>query len=235
MERDHKMIAAERLHAIANILTGSGEGQRSVPAHFLATLRKALLTDPGLPKANPTVSLWQEPAHPTVATIQSPILPKYTDYLIIGSGITGCSVAKGLLDGSPTVCGAKPHVTVLEARTLASGATGRNGGHLVSPAGHYYDSLAKRHGEDTATDICRFSLLNVQTVIELVSNLKPSIVQESQLRPVTRVTSALDLKTWQDFEISLAQFRAALPEHLSYHTITQPEDIVEVSSMLLPT
>lgn len=86
---------------------------------------EALITaDPGLPRPNPTQSFWQMPPHPELSTIQSPELPKETDIVIIGSGITGCSVARALLEEEPL---GPVHVTILEARTLTSGATGRNG------------------------------------------------------------------------------------------------------------
>lgn len=64
------------------------------------------------------------PPHPELSTIQSPELSRETDIVIIGSGITGCSVARALLEEEPL---GPVHVTILEARTLTSGATGRNG------------------------------------------------------------------------------------------------------------
>ena len=64
-----------------------------------------LASDPGLPQLNPTVSAWQVPEHPPLATIQSSSLPGETDTIIIGSGITACSVAKTLLEkGSACIC-----------------------------------------------------------------------------------------------------------------------------------
>ncbi|KAJ2977140.1 hypothetical protein NQ176_g4545 [Zarea fungicola] len=233
MQRDAALVATERLYSIANILGDSGNNQAGISAEFLAKLRESLLTDPDLPKADPTISLWQEPANPKVASIRSAVLPKYTDYIVIGSGITGCSITKGLLDNSPARFGNKPHVTVLEARTLVSGATGRNGGHLVSPAGHYYDSLAKRHGKEAAADICRFSILNVETVMELIGRLDPSIAQESQFRAVTRITNAIDKETLQEFDASLAAFRAAVPEYRAYHSEIQAHSMADVSKLAL--
>lgn len=47
------------------------------------------------------------------------VLPSERDYGIIGSDITGLSVAKALLERHPTAT-----VTVLEARTLCSGRHG---------------------------------------------------------------------------------------------------------------
>lgn len=232
MDRDVKSRTSERILAIARTLGVPERNQDDIPPEFVSKLRHALLQDPSIPKANPTISLWQEPAHPTVSAIQSPVLPSYTDYLVIGSGVTGCSVVKGLLESPSTGSnGAPPHVTLLEARTLASGATGRNGGHLVSPAGHYYNSLAKRHGEEAAADICRFSLLNVDRVMSMVREMDPRIQRESQLRDVVKITAAADETTWTQFQASLESFRKAIPERLNHHTVTVKEDVPEVSDL----
>lgn len=46
------------------------------------------------------------------------------DVVVVGSGITGAGVAWGLLKGDG---GKKKRVVMLEARSVCSGATGRNG------------------------------------------------------------------------------------------------------------
>jgi glycine/D-amino acid oxidase-like deaminating enzyme len=53
----------------------------------------------------------------------SPIFPQDVDIVIIGSGLTGALIAYNLLSRP----GPKPSILMLEARTAASGATGRNG------------------------------------------------------------------------------------------------------------
>ncbi|KAE8453601.1 hypothetical protein EG329_009112 [Mollisiaceae sp. DMI_Dod_QoI] len=81
-----------------------------------------------LPRANPTISYWQDPPDPEVADhISSPSLPSTTDTVIIGSGITGSSVAWNLLQ-NPN----HGRILILEARQACSGATGRNGTSLPS-------------------------------------------------------------------------------------------------------
>lgn len=221
--------ASERIAAIARTLRIDETMQDGVPSDLVSKLRNALSQDPDIPRPHPTLSLWQEPAHPTVSSIQSPTLPSLTDYIVIGSGVTGCSVAQSLLESpSAGANGSPPHVTVLEARTLCSGATGRNGGHFVSPAGHYYASLAKRHGDEAAADICRFSLLNVDRALSRLQEMDPEMKQESQLREVMKVSAAADEKTWNEFQESLRLFRKACPERVNHHTITVKEDMPEV-------
>ena len=75
-----------------------------------------------LPLPNPTISYWQDPPD-EIANLQSTeLLPDCVDYIIIGSGISGTSIAYNLLN-------TKPHssILILEARQACSGATGRNG------------------------------------------------------------------------------------------------------------
>ncbi|OBT45011.1 hypothetical protein VE00_04092 [Pseudogymnoascus sp. WSF 3629] len=77
-----------------------------------------------LPYPNPTKSYWQTPPHPISNHRTTPSLPPSTKYTIIGSGITGASIAHKLLLAEPSAS-----IVLLEARQASSGATGRNGGH----------------------------------------------------------------------------------------------------------
>lgn len=86
---------------------------------------------PGLPVANPTAPLWTVPPSP-IAKHRPDALPRHADVVIIGSGITGTSVARTLLDhasereekGSARNID-RLSVVMLEARDVCSGATGR--------------------------------------------------------------------------------------------------------------
>jgi FAD dependent oxidoreductase len=77
---------------------------------------------PGLPRPNPTASYWQSPLadiadHQSIAN-----LPDSAEFVIIGSGISGASLAYNILSHQPDA-----KVLLLEARQAASGASGRNG------------------------------------------------------------------------------------------------------------
>lgn len=76
----------------------------------------------GLPHERPTTSYWQSPLDSIADLTATPPLPSETDYVIVGSGITGACIAYNILERKP---GAK--VLLLEARQACSGATGRNG------------------------------------------------------------------------------------------------------------
>lgn len=84
--------------------------------------------DPGLPEKYPLPSWWLKNAKNPLGDYQSsPKLPKETDILIIGAGYTGASTAHHLAKLVPSSCS----ITVIDARGVAEGATGRNGGHLI--------------------------------------------------------------------------------------------------------
>lgn len=89
----------------------------------ISNLVAKISLDPGQPSERPTESFWQVPPHPELSTRQSFNLPEKADVIIIGSGMTAASIAHHLLSSDSRIT-----VTILEARTLCSGATGRNGG-----------------------------------------------------------------------------------------------------------
>lgn len=83
-------------------------------------VQKRILEDPGLPVPNPTNSFWHDvPSH--LASHKLDKLPHYVDVVVIGSGITGASVARTLVRNG----GVDLRVLMLEARQTCSGATGR--------------------------------------------------------------------------------------------------------------
>lgn len=75
-----------------------------------------------LPRANPTISYWQDPPSSIADLRSTPSLPSTSSYMIIGSGISGTYIAYILLTREPNA-----DVVLLEARQACSGATGRNG------------------------------------------------------------------------------------------------------------
>ena len=106
---------------------------------------------PGLPAPNPSVSQWQDPPAPISSHRTTPDLPKKVSFLIIGSGITGATLAHTLLtQPSPS------SVLMIEARTTCSGATGRNGGHTKCASYRSFPDNMRTHGEDEAARIARF-------------------------------------------------------------------------------
>lgn len=105
---------------------------------------------PGLPHANPTQSYWQEPPSAIADHHSTPTLPTHTDYIILGSGISGASIAHHLQTRKPT-----SSILMLEARQTCSGATGRNGGHTKAASYRSFLQHEAEYGTDEAVKIAR--------------------------------------------------------------------------------
>ena len=80
----------------------------------------------GLPVPNPSSSFWHsEPNEFLLGHRTTPELPATADIVIVGSGITGSSVARFLAEDDRAK---GRNIVMLEAREACWGATGRNGG-----------------------------------------------------------------------------------------------------------
>ena len=84
----------------------------------------------GLPHPNPTKAYWQTPPLPIADHRTTPDLPSTAKYVIVGSGVSGATIAWKLYQEESNAS-----IVMLEARQTCSGATGRNGGHCRT--GHY--------------------------------------------------------------------------------------------------
>jgi glycine/D-amino acid oxidase-like deaminating enzyme len=80
----------------------------------------------------------EEPTHPVPAGSQADV-----DVAIIGAGITGLSCALALANGGLRVC-------VHDARGVAEGASGRNGGFALRGGAARYDVARETYGADAA-------------------------------------------------------------------------------------
>ncbi|CAO3626757.1 unnamed protein product [Cunninghamella blakesleeana] len=90
-------------------------------------------------------------------------LPKKADIVIIGGGITGLSTAYWLTKLAP-----EKNIVVLEARSIASGATGRNGG-IISPGLHGdFEEMVHKYGEKETERLINFDYLNLDMLAEFL-------------------------------------------------------------------
>ncbi|KAI5892836.1 DAO-domain-containing protein [Schizophyllum commune H4-8] len=154
-------------------------------------LTSCLALSPGIPVSNPTLSFWTVPPsriskensgachsddlegtrllagfntsdEGSHDPDNAPKLPSYADVVIIGSGITGTSVARALLmSGKPL------RILMLDARDACDGATGRNGGHITPPTYLEWSQLKARVGLETACQVVRFRLQHIEDLLEV--------------------------------------------------------------------
>jgi glycine/D-amino acid oxidase-like deaminating enzyme len=124
----------------------------------------------GFPQPNPTVSYWQLPPHPIANHRTTPSLPTSTtaDYIIVGSGVSGAAVAHKLLSRRPSLS-----ILMLEARTAASGASGRNGGHCRAGWWKNFKKYAAAFGEEEAI---KFERLEEQNVLDIANFVRDHAV-----------------------------------------------------------
>jgi glycine/D-amino acid oxidase-like deaminating enzyme len=184
------------------------------------TVTKLVNADPGLPRSNPTESYWQHIPHP-LANTQSPTLPIEANYAIIGSGITGLSIAKTILEKSPAA-----RVTILEARTLCSGATGRNGGQMAANAGEEYMHLAAMHGPEMAGRIAKFTLRNLERMQDLIEEYDAVGVSEMQRLHKLRVF--LTAGKFSEFKESIKRMEGDHPSLRGLYTILDEQTVLKV-------
>jgi glycine/D-amino acid oxidase-like deaminating enzyme len=181
------------------------------------------MADPGLPRPNPTESYWQHVPH-VLANTQSANLPTDRDFVVIGSGITGLSVAKTLLERHPAAT-----VTVLEARTLCSGATGRNGGQMAANVGEGYMDLAEVHGPEMAGNIAKFTFRNLERMQELIEEY--DAVEDSEMQRLKKLRVFLTDEKFNDFKKSIARLEADHPSLSGLYTIINKESVLQVGAL----
>ena len=109
-----------------------------------------------LPIPNPLPSYWLSSPSPLSGHQHTPDVPETSDFVIIGSGITGTLIAYGLIARFPTAT-----ITMLEARDVCSGATGRNGGHTKAASYRMYLEHCEELGVQEARKIARLEWENI--------------------------------------------------------------------------
>jgi gamma-glutamylputrescine oxidase len=91
-----------------------------------------------------TIPFWLDEARPTVEAKT----PDRVDVAVIGAGVTGCACALALARGGL-------NVRVHDARGIAEGASGRNGGFALRGGAARYDVARETYGSESARELWR--------------------------------------------------------------------------------
>ncbi|KAI2889475.1 hypothetical protein CBS76997_6460 [Aspergillus niger] len=200
----------------------------AIPAKDRQKALDRAFADPGLPSTTPTSSFWLRSPHPDLAKAQSATLPSEADVVIIGSGVTGTSIARTLLKSREAEKSQsdsqRPAVVILEARDICSGATGRNGGHILETAEEFAD-LEDKHGPDAAKKIMRFRLAHLREMLETAEEY--GLTKECQARRVQFLSVYFDEDGWEDARERVGRLKVGLPEETKEWRVYERGEIPE--------
>ncbi|KIK93832.1 hypothetical protein PAXRUDRAFT_828573 [Paxillus rubicundulus Ve08.2h10] len=192
----------------------------------LRTLKERLQVSPGLPVDNPSRSFWMYPPSPIAQHCAT--LPDYADFVVIGSGITGTSVAKGVLDRCHAE-GHAPRLVMLEAREACSGATGRNGGHISPPLYHDYMTLKEDHRDDIAQKMIKFRLAHLHELRRVAE--EEGVLEESQWREVETVDVFYNQAQFDKAKMKVQRYQQDLPFESSHHRVYESAEAIQKYSL----
>ncbi|CAA7262096.1 unnamed protein product [Cyclocybe aegerita] len=186
---------------------------------------KRISQSPGIPRLNASVPFWTIPNAPIARHGEDKELPTYADVIIIGSGISGTSIAQALLehdakeagsDSESESCELAPpplKIVMLEARDACSGATGRNGGHACPNVYNEYSQLKEDHGAKAALEILRFRLAHIDALIKAAKD--ENVLEASQARVVDDYDAFMHPNMFASAQQELEKFLKEVPKDLA--------------------
>ncbi|KAG6820133.1 hypothetical protein H0H93_005008 [Arthromyces matolae] len=219
-------LFSPRLRKLLNRLgiTGSTEDDPAGPS-------------PGLPVDNPTESYWQLPRSVLARwgsgqgeeekEGEEGFLVKETDIVVIGSGITGVSVVRTLLDHSKKggEGGEEFDIVMIEAREVCSGATGRNGGHITPVLYDHYEGLKATYGSSMAQKMIRFRLAHLPTLMDVAREEGLLGDEASQCREVEECDVFWDENTWKESKRRLGVYKDDMPLEGGRYKVVEKGDV----------
>lgn len=125
-----------------------------------------------------TVSIWHTP---------QALPPTRADIVVIGAGLIGSYLALRLGETGRSVL-------VLEGRHVASGASGRNGGLLLTGVAHSYHAACQLYGRDATRDLWRITIRNREAMIAWATRLDTPVRRCGSYILASTVEQAEDLR-----------------------------------------
>ncbi|OBT57230.1 hypothetical protein VE04_03215 [Pseudogymnoascus sp. 24MN13] len=182
----------------------------SIPSATRSETITRILSDPGLPTISPaaTSSFWLSPLHPAFS-ISPSLPPPDAEIVIIGSGITGASIARHLVRFHRSSLSKHDKkqipIVLLDARDVCSGATGRNGGHVNEVGWEEYGDLVTRYGREEAKKITRFRMAHVDEFMRVVA--EEGLGKECGMRVVESTCVFFGEKGWERGKAAVKGFK----------------------------
>ncbi|KAJ0328453.1 hypothetical protein COL922a_013207 [Colletotrichum nupharicola] len=193
---------------------------------ILPLLPGLLAQDPGLPVSDPSISYWQLPPLDGIANHQSQDLPTEADVVIIGSGMSGTSIAWHLLKDNAT----NPlRIAMIEARQACSGATGRNGGHIRPSSYSEYAGAKQSVSQAEAAKITRLRSAHVDALISAANSLPEEGRIAAEARVVDSIDAFFDEKEWKTALEQVEVLKREVPDVGNEWTAFEKEEARNIS------
>ncbi|KAK1145753.1 hypothetical protein N8T08_003991 [Aspergillus melleus] len=123
---------------------------------------------PLLPVEKSTRPFWRTELHELDELRTTPDLPEQSNIVIVGAGYAGVTLAYYLSKLLGEYNQPYPAITILEARQICAGATGRNGGHLRPDLYGHIPTHLERHGAEAAAEVANFEIDHIKALKDLL-------------------------------------------------------------------
>ncbi|KAL7766687.1 hypothetical protein ACKLNR_004603 [Fusarium oxysporum f. sp. zingiberi] len=182
------------------------------------------VVDPGYPSPNGTTPFWHSQQHPR-ANHQSEWPSDIVDVVIIGAGLTGMGLVRTLLKKQPDI-----RIVLVDARSLCSGATGRNGGHCKTMTFAMWEERKHSFGIEEAVRISTFEHAHLESMANAIR--EDGI--DCDLVLTQGIEAYYDQKDFEKAVAGLDDMRAHAPHLAEKHTVYSDQsylqDVLKLSS-----